>query len=114
MPAGGLEIKPFLGIKNIVDICRQFVRLATLVMKSETTNTVLTWVLAVIVLAGVLFALQTIFRTRELRMLQAQVVACQSNLNRVNLVLNEAAQYGKTHPDIEPVIQPFEAKPAAH
>lgn len=114
MPAGGLEINPFLSIKNIVDICRQFVKLAAPVMKSGTTNTVLTWVLAVIVLAGVLFALQTIFRSRELRTLQAQVIGCQSSMNRLNLVLNEAVQYGKTHPDIDHVLQPFEAKPAAH
>ncbi|MGB7767982.1 MAG: hypothetical protein WBN22_03910 [Verrucomicrobiia bacterium] len=83
-------------------------------MKSDTTNTVLTWVLAVLVLAGVLFALQTIFRTREFRTLQAQTIACQSTMNRLNLVLNEALQYGKTHPDIDHVLQPFESKPAAH
>ena len=81
-------------------------------MKSETTNTVLTFVLAVLVLAGVLFALQTIFRTREFRTLQAQTIACQSNMNRLNLLLNEAVIYGKTHPDINRVLQPFEAKPA--
>jgi len=114
MPARGLEINPFLGIKNIVDICRQFARLAIFIMKSGITNTVLTWVLAVIVLAGVLFALQTIFRSRELRMLQSQVIVCQSTMNRLNVVLNEAVQYGKTHPDIDHVLQPFETKPAAH
>jgi len=83
-------------------------------MKSGTTNTVLTVVLAVLVLSGVLFALQTIFRARELRTLQAQTFACQSNMNHLNLLLNEAIQYGKAHPDINPILQPFEAKPAAH
>jgi len=83
-------------------------------MKTGTTNTILTLALTVLVLAGVLFALQAIFRTRELRTLQAQTIVCQSNLNRLNLLLNEAVQYGKTHPDINPVLQPFEAKPAAH
>jgi len=83
-------------------------------MKSGTTNTVLTWVLAVIVLAGVYFALRSIFSQRQLRTLQAQIWACQSTISRVNLVLNEAAQYGKTHPDIDHILQPFEAKPAAH
>ncbi len=98
----------------MVDISGQFVTFAATVMKSDTTNTVLTWVLAVLVLAGVLFALQTIFRTREFRTLQAQTIACQSTMNRLNLVLNEALQYGKTHPDIDHVLQPFESKPAAH
>lgn len=83
-------------------------------MKSGTTNAVLTFVLAVLVLAGVLFVLQTIFRTRELRTMQAQTIACQSNLNHLNLLLNDAVQYGKTHPDIDPVLEPFEAKPASH
>jgi hypothetical protein len=112
MPANGHEINPFFAVKIAVDICRQFAKFVTFVMKSETTNTVLTFVLAVLVLAGVLFALQTIFRSRELRNLQAQTIACQSNLNRLNLLLNEAIVYGKVHPEINHVIQPFEAKPA--
>src|SRR5579859_2709278 len=95
-----------------VDICRQFAKFSGFVMKSETTNTVLTLVLAVVVLASVLFALQSIFRSRQLRNLQSQTIACQSNLNRLNLLLNEALVYGKVHPDINHVIQPFEAKPA--
>lgn len=81
-------------------------------MKCETTNTVLTWVLGALVLLGALFAMQTIFRMREFRTLQAQAVACQSSLNRLNLLLNEGLQYGKTHPDINRVLQPFEAKSA--
>jgi hypothetical protein len=97
-----------------VDICRQFARFGTFVMKSETTNTVLTFVLAVLVLASVLFTLQSIFRSRELRSLQSQTIACQSNLNRLNLLLNEAIVYGKVHPDINRVLQPFETKPATH
>ena len=97
-----------------MDICCQFVKLAALVMKSGTTNIVLTWVLAVIVLAGVFFALRAIFSQKQLRTMQAQVILCQTTMNRLNVVLNEAAQYGKTHPDIDHVLQPFEAKPAAH
>lgn len=82
-------------------------------MKSETTNTVLTLILALLVMAGVVFALQSIFRTREFRTLQSQVIARQTNMNRLNLVLNEAMIYGKTHPDINRILQPFEAKPVA-
>jgi hypothetical protein len=108
------EINPFSPLKNTVDICRQFVKLTALVMKCETTNTILTWVLGALVLLGALFALQAIFRARELRTLQTQVIACQSNMNRLNLLLTEGLQYGKTHPDINRVLQPFEAKSAAH
>lgn len=82
-------------------------------MKCETTNTVLTLILALLVMAGVVFALQSIFRTREFRTLQSQVIARQTNMNRLNLVLNEAMVYGKTHPDINRILQPFEAKPVA-
>ncbi|MDE3066666.1 MAG: hypothetical protein KGJ60_03855 [Verrucomicrobiota bacterium] len=80
-------------------------------MKCETTNMVLTFVLGALVVLGVVFALQTVFRSRELRTLQTQTLVCQGNLNRLNLLLNEALQYGKTHPDINPVLQPFESKP---
>ena len=59
MPAGGPEINPFSRLKIAVDICRQSAKFGASVMKCETTNTVLTLVLAVLVLAGVLFALQT-------------------------------------------------------
>ena len=83
-------------------------------MKSETTNTVLTWVLAVLVLAGVYFDLRAIFGQRQIRTLQSQIIVRQTDINRLSLLLGEAAQYGKTHPDINPVIEPFEAKPAAH
>lgn len=83
-------------------------------MKSGTTNTILTLVLAVLLLADVVFALRTIILTREFRSMQAQVVSRQTSMNRVNLLLNEAVIYGKTHPDINRVIQPFEAKPVVH
>jgi len=82
-------------------------------MKSGITNTVLTLILAVLLLCDVWFALRTIIVTRELRTLQAQVIARQTNMNRLNLLLNEAVIYGKTHPDINRVIQPFETKPVA-
>jgi hypothetical protein len=83
-------------------------------MKCGTTNTVLTLVLAVLLLADVVFALRTIILTREFRTMQSQVVSRQASMNRLNLLLQEAVQYGKTHPDINPVIQPFEGKPAVH
>ncbi|HXR05033.1 MAG TPA: hypothetical protein VN836_10045 [Verrucomicrobiae bacterium] len=82
-------------------------------MKCETFNIFLTFLLGVSVVFGVVFALRTVFHTRELRSLQSQMLACQVNVNRLNMTLNAAAQYAKTHPDIEHIIQPFEPKPAA-
>jgi hypothetical protein len=81
-------------------------------MKCEATNAILTILLAALVVLGVIFALQTVFHTRELRTLQIKIIGYQADFNRLNLLMIDAAQYGKTHPDINPVIQPFEAKPA--
>ncbi len=82
-------------------------------MNNTTTNNVLTLVLAVVVLLGVVFVLQTVFRERELRTLQGQVFLHQRNMQQVAGLFGEAAQYGKTHPDIDPILQPFIKKPAA-
>lgn len=94
-----------------LDICGQFVTFDAFIMKSGTANTVLTVVLVVVVLAGVLFVLQTIFRQRQLRSMQSQVIACQINVGHLNQLMHDAAEYGKTHPDINAVLQPFEPKP---
>jgi len=83
-------------------------------MKCEITNTILTFVLGLLLVLGVVFALQAVNYTREIRSLQTQLANSQRSLNILNLLLNDAVQYGKTHPDINPVIQPFEAKSAAH
>lgn len=81
-------------------------------MKNGAANTALTVVLAFLVLAGVVFALQTIFRTREFRGLQALSLEHQGNVARVNLLFADAQQYSKTHPDLVPILKPFEVKPA--
>jgi hypothetical protein len=103
--------QPLFTVKKAVDICRHSAKFAASVMKCDTTNKVLTLVLAVLVLADVLFALRTIILQRESRTLQAQLIARQSTMNRLNVVLNESIQYGKTHPEINHVLQPFVAKP---
>ena len=83
-------------------------------MKSGTSNTVLTVVLAGLLVCDVWFALRTIIVTREFRNMQAQVISRQASMNRINLLLQESVIYGKTHPDINHVIQPFEGKPVVH
>ncbi len=111
MPADLTEINPLFYAKTQWTFGANPLDFHASVMKCDTTNTILTWVLAVLVLAGVLFALKTIMRSRELRTMQGQAIACQGNMNRLNLLLNDAAQYGRTHPDIDRVLQPFESKP---
>ena len=51
-------------------------------MKCETTDTILKFVLVALVVLAVIFALQTIFRTRELRSLTQQATLDQNNLMR--------------------------------
>ena len=80
-------------------------------MKCDTTNTVLTYTLGVIALLGVIFALQTIFHTREWRSLQ--MAGPQKNyMMTVQAIYNDTAEYGKTHPDINRILQTVQsAKP---
>jgi hypothetical protein len=80
-------------------------------MKCETTNTVLNFVLGALVLLGVLFALQTVFRTRELRSLQMAIPE-KNYMMTVQALANDALEYGKTHPDINRILQPVQSKPA--
>lgn len=70
-------------------------------MKSDMTNTVLTFVLGVLAVLGVVFALQTMFLTRDLRNLQAEATQCQNALVRVQSLANESATYNQKTPSPE-------------
>jgi ABC-type transporter Mla subunit MlaD len=70
-------------------------------MKCETINTILTYVLGVLALLGVIFALQTIFRTREFRTLQIQATVDNANLMRIQALANEAYAYSQKNPNPE-------------
>jgi hypothetical protein len=62
-------------------------------MKNDTTTTLLNFVLAVLVILGVVFALMTMSRTRELRQLSLNYAAVNNNIMRVNGLLNDVAAY---------------------
>ena len=96
-----------------MDTPRRFVKLAGLVMKYETTNTVLTFILGVLVLLGVIFALKTINQTRELRLLASQAMIANTGLIREQAFFNDCLDYSKTHPDINRILQPV-TKPTVH
>ena len=81
-------------------------------MKCETTNAVLTYVLGVFALLGVIFALQTIVRTRETRSLQMAILQ-KNYMLTVQSLYSDALEYGKTHPDINRILQTAQSpKPA--
>lgn len=86
-------------------------------MKSETMNSALTFVLGVFVLLSVIFALQTIFRTRELRSLQINAVQDQAMLAQVQqleALARDVAAYNQKNPspELTRILQATPFKPA--
>jgi hypothetical protein len=84
-------------------------------MKCETTNTVLTFVLGVLALLGVIFALQTIFRTREYRSLNFQAAVANNTFMRIQALANDAQAYNQKspNPELTRIIQSVVAKQPA-
>ena len=70
-------------------------------MKCETMNSVLTFVLGAFVVLGVIFALQTIFRTREIRSLQVQITGINANYMRLQALANDVNAYNQKTPNAE-------------
>jgi hypothetical protein len=83
-------------------------------MKCETTNTVLTYVLGALALLGVIFALQTIFHTREYSTLTMQVGQANNALTRVQSLANDTLAFNQRYPNPEltRILQAVQAKPA--
>jgi hypothetical protein len=83
-------------------------------MKNDNITTALNLVLAVLAILGVIFALQTIFRTRELRSLQMQATQANGYRMGVEALANDAVAYSKQNPnaDLLHILQPPHAKPA--
>ena len=83
-------------------------------MKNDNVTTFLNLVLAVLAILGMIFALQTIFRTRELRSLQMQATQANGYRMAVESLANDAVAYSKNNPnsDILRILQPAQAKPA--
>ena len=70
-------------------------------MKCETMNSVLTFVLGAFVVLGVILALQTIFRTREIRSLQIQAANINANYMRLQALANDVNAYNQKTPSPE-------------
>jgi hypothetical protein len=64
-------------------------------------NSVLTFVLGAFVVLGVIFALQTIFRTREIRSLQIQMTNINANYMRLQALANDVNAYNQKTPSAE-------------
>jgi len=83
-------------------------------MKCETMNTVLTFVLGALALLGVIFALQTIFRTREYRSMTVQAAQANNAIMRVQSLANDVQAYNQKNPspELTRILQSVQAKPA--
>jgi hypothetical protein len=84
-------------------------------MKSELTSLILTFVLGVFAIAGVLFALQTIFLTREFRSLSVQATVANSSLMQAQSLAADVGAYNAKFPspELAKLLAGVQAKPAA-
>ncbi len=84
-------------------------------MKCDTTNAILTFVLGVLAVAGVIFALQTIFLTREFRQLSVQATFANNSILQAQALAADVAAYNQKNPSLElaKILQAVQAKPAA-
>jgi hypothetical protein len=80
-------------------------------MKNDTTTTVLNFVLAVLVILGVAFALLTMNRTRELRTLSAAALQANNNLMRAQGLANDVLAYNATakSPELTRILNSIQA-----
>ena len=110
-----MDFYGFLRMENRMDFRHQGARFPAIQsMKNDTTTTALNVVLGALALAGVLFALLTIFRTRELRALQIQAQQAQASLVQVQAIANDALAFSQSHPspELTRILQAAQAKPA--
>ena len=84
-------------------------------MKSDTTTTVLNFILAVLVILGVVFALLSITRTREFRDLSTNATLANSALMRAQGLANDTAAYNASakSPELTRSLQSVQPKTAA-
>jgi uncharacterized membrane protein len=82
-------------------------------MKNDNITTALNLVLALLVILGVVFALRTIFLTRELRTLQFQAGQANAYLMGIEGLANDTIAYSQKNPnaDILRIIQDAQKPP---
>lgn len=84
-------------------------------MKSDLTTTLLNFALAVLVILGVVFALLSITRQRELRQLTTNATIANSALMRAQGLANDTAAFNATakSPELTRILQSIQPKTAA-
>ena len=84
-------------------------------MKSDTTTTVLNFILAVLVILGVVFALLSMTRAREFKMLSTNATLANNQLMRAQGLANDTAAYKASakSPELARLLQSIQPKTAA-
>jgi len=80
-------------------------------MKSNLLCTVTLGVFLVCALYTVWLSVRYYFSVRELQQLQYQYVAVEQTRNALQSLANEALEYSRTNPSIDPILQQFDLKP---
>ena len=84
-------------------------------MKSGITNTILTFALGVLAVAGVILVLRTVIQTRELRAITIQAAGENAYLNQAQLLLNDVTVFNQKtpSPELTKILQAVQARQAA-
>jgi hypothetical protein len=82
-------------------------------MKNSPLTTILLGALAVSAVGGFILCWLYISNTRNLRALNGEAGQIQQNRVFFNSLLNDVAEYSKTHPAIGPLLEPFRGGAAA-
>ncbi len=82
-------------------------------MRNDTLNGILTFILGILVVLGVVFALRVFNVTHESRELQSMYLNANNNMVVAQALLNEAAAYNKAYPtpEMKSILQSVQARP---
>ena len=84
-------------------------------MRSNPLGAVLVTLLFMAALGTAWLSVRYLFATRELQRLQAAAASMNGTLSAAQMLANEAVEYSRHNPAIDPILQQYElkAKPAA-
>jgi len=74
-------------------------------MKNSPLTSILLAVLAISAVWSVISCMQYISNTREIRQLQIQLATIQYRQTAFQALLSDAKEYGKTHPQLDPILE---------
>ena len=83
-------------------------------MKNNLFTTVLSWLLATSVILSIVFSLQFIFRSRELRGIQFELNRYQTTHAMLNSMLQDIMVYSRHDAQILPLLRPFGIVPVTN